>query len=489
MWQFAGNTAVRWDATGTKLLPELFNTWETVDGIDYVVTVRPGVKTHNLPLTNGRLFDAEDLAANLMRISGLSDPARVANYQYRGALPGLVSARAVDSSKVQVKFSSPTPFPHGLTNYLITLMPRENFSDPATLSEPTKVSGTGPWIVSEFKVDDSMTFKRNPDYWDGRPNIDSVVWKASADRTSQISSFIQGNASYIEGVSKAEQDTIAKTAKGTQLFSWAGSSCPWVVFNMKKAPFNDVRVRQALHLATNYVQNGDAFWGVGSYTLSGVLNNAFPDGLTHDELLKTPGWRADKTADLKTANDLLTAAGFPQGQGLKFEYLSNPQLEGNDLPVRMKDNWTTAFPKMDVSIKVIDSTEQVTLVRGGNFDFAYFSAGGVSIGPASVELSRFFSSKGPDNVSGYANAEVDDLVGKAVLALDKPDASTLNKKVQDIVLRELPRIIPYRRQQTAIYAANVRGFPTLPGGTKPIVGNFDNWNAITRHISKLWLDS
>src|SRR5262249_53563348 len=134
--------------------------------------------------------------------------------------------------------------------------------------------------------------------------------------------------------------------------AWPGSTCAYAKFNVTKAPFGDVRVRQAIHLATQYVANEDANWGANFYALGGVLNNAFPEAYQPADIAKMPGWRTDKSADLKTANDLLTAAGFPQGQGLSFkitEFATNLNY-GYDFAVRQVDNLKQAFPKIDVQL-------------------------------------------------------------------------------------------------------------------------------------------
>src|SRR5690606_27333201 len=113
-----------------------------------------------------------------------------------------------------------------------------------------------------------------------------MVIHPAADRLSEMSLFIQGDAHYFNNPTKVERETIADQVEDSQLFQWPGSTCAYMLFNVRKAPFDDVRIRQAMHLATNYVKNQEAYWGPGFYTLAGVVNNAFAVGLSHDEILE-----------------------------------------------------------------------------------------------------------------------------------------------------------------------------------------------------------
>ena len=490
LWLFAGNIAVRRNFDGSALTPELFSAWETVDGIEHIVTIRPGVKTHDGALTGGRLFNTEDVAVNLERIAGLLAPDGDASaYWMANLLQGLVSAEAVDDSKVTVSFSSPLAFPWGLTLPYASLMPVENFeSGGLQNAQPDTISGTGPWRLSEYKTDESFTADRHPDYWDGAPYMDNMIWRPTGDRVSQASSFIQGNGTFFNNPSKVERETILDAREGSQLFHWAGSTCAYTIFNCRSgATFEDKRLRRAMHLATNYVANQEAFWGKGFFHLGGVLNNAHAEGISQEELLTLPGWRVDKTEDLKTANELIAAAGFPEGEGLSFEFMGNTVWEayGYNFSIRQMDDWRTAFPKIDVEGRLsADPTAHIEALTNGGFDVSHLPIGSSS--PASSDLGQYRTGAG-NNFSGYANPELDAVIARADAKYIPSEASEDVLEAQRILLEDMPQLIDHRLHQSGIYAPDVRGFPILPGGTEPLAGNFENWDTIARHAADLWL--
>ena len=209
--------------------------------------------------------------------------------------------------------------------------------------------------------------------------MDDVIWRPTGDRVSQSASFIQGNANFFNNPSKVERETILDAREGSQLFHWAGSTCAYTIFNTRDgAKFADRRLRHAMHLATNYVANQTAFWGEGFFALGGVLNNAHAEGLSQEELLTMPGWREDKTEDLKTANDLLAAAGFPEGKGLSFEFMGNTVWEayGYNFSIRQMDDWRSAFPEIDVEGRLsADPTAHIEALTNGGFDVSHLPSG------------------------------------------------------------------------------------------------------------------
>src|SRR5436305_8800248 len=109
IWHVIGSRPIRRHAKTGELIGEVAQSWELADpqGMQLVIKIRPDVKTHDKPPTNGRLFTAEDFAWNLMRFSGALDPANKAQYQRAATLTGMESATAVDATTVQIKMATP----------------------------------------------------------------------------------------------------------------------------------------------------------------------------------------------------------------------------------------------------------------------------------------------------------------------------------------------------------------------------------------------
>lgn len=490
-WMFMGNVAVRWNAPATDLTPELFDSWESADGLVHNVTVRPGVKTHNVALTNGRDFDAQDLAMNLMRISGLADPDNISSYTRRGGLRGMTDATAVDDSNVSVTFGEVAGhFPEGLTDYLMTFIPRENFENPDLFNSPEQLSGTGPFIVEQFVDGEITTFTRNPDFWGGQPHLDGVELRQLGDRVSQMADFLQGNAEYLENPSRVERETVGQQAPDAQIHAWPGSTCTYSKFNVRQAPFDDQRVRRALHLATNYVLNQEDYWGEGFFGLAGVINNAHGAAYSEAEIRTFPGWReAEKDADIAEGAMLLDAAGYPNGAGLDFKVLGTEfqQAYGYDFSIRQMDDWRRAYSDISVEVDLVaDSATNTARQNEGAFDYAMRAA--VSTSPASVDASQHYETGGAANIGGYSSAELDGVLERARTTLERDEATALIRQAEDILLEDLPGTITHRLYQAGIWSGSVRGLPTIPQGERALAGSFENWNSVHRHTAVIWLE-
>ncbi len=93
--------------------------------------------------------------------------------------------------------------------------------------------------------------EKNPDYWNkGHPYLDQIILKPLPDAQSRFASLQSGEADIIWD-DKSDADNIQKAQKDPKLvvYTYAGSGASVAAFNTKVAPFDDVRVRQALVMA------------------------------------------------------------------------------------------------------------------------------------------------------------------------------------------------------------------------------------------------
>src|SRR5205823_2550619 len=99
--------------------------------------------------------------------------------------------------------------------------------------------------------------------------------------------------------------SIQKENPGVKVLNIPSISLNNFRFNMKFKPFQDVRVRQAISLATDRQQFLDLF-SEGRGAVSGPITPIFKDvANTTDWLMQQPGYRKDKTQDIAQAKSLL----------------------------------------------------------------------------------------------------------------------------------------------------------------------------------------
>ena len=124
---------------------------------------------------------------------------------------------------------------------------------PASLTEDqlkTMPIGSGPWKYESINGDDGGTIKFVPnDQYNGPmpATCAEMDWNVLLDGTARTTAITDGAVLAIESVPDANADQIANT--GATVEYVPGFALPFLMFNTKKAPFDDVRVRQAIYYA------------------------------------------------------------------------------------------------------------------------------------------------------------------------------------------------------------------------------------------------
>ena len=179
--------------------PELVESWEQVDKTTYTFKVRQGVTWHEGKTGGGRALTADDIAFNLMRISGKLDPSRAALYQRATNLAGMEKAEATDPSTVKITFSSPNSgFLAGVGDWRNWVVAREQVDKDPDFKDIKNLAGTGPFIIDSW---DQTTlagkYVANPKYWrTGFPYLASVQQTSLADTAATQAAFFSGKIDY-----------------------------------------------------------------------------------------------------------------------------------------------------------------------------------------------------------------------------------------------------------------------------------------------------
>lgn len=465
VWHLIGNRAVELEMWKGTLQPGLAEKWEVIgDGTELVIKVRPGIKIHDKPPSNGREFTAEDMAYNINRIAGKYDPANIARYQRASTLVGLDKAEATDKTTVRVRMSQPSSaFFRGLAEIRNMMMPKDVVEQPGFPSNPEGFAGTGPFKLQAF--DDGVKFEavRHPDYFmKDQPYLDTFKYVWMPDRATGISAFMSGQIDMFPGALSHEIDTIKKAKPDAQFYQWQDLNWDHWRFNTSKKPFDDPRVRRALFLALDYQEIGDGYWGPG-WGYTGPLVPAHPEALTADEVAKLPGYnKATKEQDRQTAKQLMTAAGYPDGD-LSFNIL--PQLASSylDNATRIKGQLEKMWPKMQPNLTpAADNAAFARQQSESTFDTISYTI--TSLPDAVLELFSQYHSKGSRNYGKFRNAEADAIIDKAFVELDTTKRTALLKDFQKKYFEEWMPIAQLVEQPERYFlSARIKGFDKTTG--------------------------
>jgi ABC-type transport system substrate-binding protein len=491
-FSYIGNTGLRLNREATELVPELIEKWEIPgDGTEMLLRVRQGVKWHDKPPIGGRTLDAQDVAYNLMRIAGkLNPPAEAARFQRRSTLEGMNRAEAVDATTVKVVFDRPTStFLNGLTDFRNQYIPRDFIDKGGKFEDVMGLIGTGPFMPEVFRNNERATFKPNPTYWkqgaDGKPlpYLAQMDWVWLPDPVSTLSAFSKGDIDYFVSPTKALRETLRKTVRDAREENWVFGNWNHFRFQTQKKPFDDPRVRRAMQLVLNYKTMNDAYYDEGLWDYTGPLPAAFAEGIPSDQIAKLPGWNpSTKAQDIQTAKQLMTAAGYPDGNfGFKVMIFGTQTGVQYDFAIRAIDAWKSAFPQMkpEADLPPDTTTFSRRQVQG---DFEVLSYTLFPQPDAVLEMTANYHSTGSRNYGKFKDARIDALLEKAFGQLDRNARAATLKEFQDILINEqMPIITTSMPRQTVWFQARVKGMENYGGRIDG--GGYDT----QRHTEHMWL--
>ena len=230
---FEGLTRI--DSEG-RVQPALAERWSvSEDGLTWTFTLRAGVTFHD-----GSSFDAEDVVFSLTRAKAPDS----ANAQ-KGLFEAIETVTAVDPLTVAVTLSRP----EGAFAWNMGWGDAVMVAPESAATNATAPVGTGPFRFAARVEGQSVTLERNAEYWGEAPALASVEFRFITDTAAQVAALKAGDIDAFPNIGASESladfanDPAFKVVVGTT----EGETV--LVPNQRRAPWNDVRVRQALQHA------------------------------------------------------------------------------------------------------------------------------------------------------------------------------------------------------------------------------------------------
>ena len=464
-WSMWGNTAIAANKTNFKLEPSLVEAWEVKSPTEIALKVRQGVKFHAKAPTNGRVMDANDIAYSLNRHAALLDKEKAAIYPRRTNFIYMTEAVAVDNNTVVLKMSKPnSAILNGIADMRVSIMPIE--SKDVGFTDGNKVTGTGPFMIKEMDTQGNGTLVANPDYWEkGLPKVAEIEKRSFDTYQANTAAFI-GDA--VDQLIMTNQSadiiaTVKKSRPDAQELRWDYGYLHYKRFGMTRKPFDDVRVRKALTLASDLKALGEGYYGPGMWEYSGPLVSTWPEAITAAEIQKRPGWNpATREADIAEAKKLLEAAGIKDGEMSLTMLVFNTPVHPAGCE-RLRAQWNRVWPKMKITLEgPLESGPMNVRLSAGTFDVV--SYGNLPTTDGAVEFQNFYSSAGSRNYGKYSSKDVDAICEKAIGEFNFEARKKLLLDAQELVNKDSPI--------TPEYYAKMAGFisPQWQGDLKSMVG-------------------
>jgi len=248
-----------------------------------------------------------------------------------------------------------------------------------------------------------------------------------------------------------------------------------VLFNCRKKPFDDPRVRRAIHLAVSRQDLIKAF-----QTQEPIDNTRWvPHGdrfaLSTAEVLKLPGYRADKSADVAAAKTLLAEAGYPDGiKGV--DLLSASVAPHAEILAPAFQEQLKRTLNIEAKIRVAERAVLVQEQLAGNYGLVIDTPGHL-LSDIVPLANDYFKTGGSRNWAGFSNPKFDGLLLLADSETDPAKRGRLIRQMEDLLDQEPPWVMLGYTFHLPLWRNGVRGL-ALDRRVRALWGRLDTaWMA------------
>ncbi|KOR77007.1 nickel ABC transporter substrate-binding protein [Paenibacillus solani] len=438
-----------------KVVPHLAEKWEvSEDGKEYTFFLRKDVK-----FSDGSAFNAANVVKNV--------DAVLANRQRHSWLElvnQIKEATKVDDYTVTISLHNPY---YPMLQELALIRPlrflgEAGFPESGNTSEGIKAPiGTGPWVLTDYKINEYAEFSKNENYWGEMPKVDKIHVAVIPDGESRVLAFENNEIDVIYGDGSISLDSF-KYLKETGKYETAVSEPLFtksIALNSNKGPLQDINVRKAVEYAFNKQSVIDnVFYGTDK-----LADTLFPANFPYSDVKLTP-----YTYDVSKAEALLNDAGWVLPANKEFREKDGNVLElelcfdsANNVHKAIAEVLQGDLRKIGVSVKLIGEENQLFGQRqtNGDFDMIFSDTFGIPYDPHAMVSSMRIPSHADyqAQVGLPMKKELDQKIEEALLSTDEKTRQELYDYILTTLHEQAVYLpISYGTNLT-VYHKNIKG--------------------------------
>ncbi|GAA1033025.1 MULTISPECIES: ABC transporter family substrate-binding protein [Amycolatopsis] len=351
-----------------------------------------------------------------------------------------------------------------------------DINTPAGLASSFKWFGTtvptwsgGPWKISKFVNNQSVTEVPNEKYWGEKPKLNSVIFRVITDATQEPTALQNNEVQVI--YPQPQVDLINQVKNMPNISSFIGLGLTWehFDFNLKNPALSQKPLRQALFTAIN--RKDMIAKTVGQFTnkVEPLNNHNFvPQQTGYKDTVSSTG---QGSGDIEKAKKILTDAGYklnnnqlsdPSGKAipeLRIRYTVGNQIRQNECEL-----FAQTAAQLGVKVKVQSTDDLGQTTTSGDYDVIVF-AWVASPFPFGGAIQNWGTGQG-NNYGKYSSPQVDSLMAQANAETDQTKAADLLNQADQVMSNDA-YVLPLYQKPTFIASsdkiANIRNNSTLDG--------------------------
>jgi peptide/nickel transport system substrate-binding protein len=420
------------DFTGPdfKMTPKLALSWDNPTPTRWHFKLRPNVTWHD-----GTPFTAEDVKYTLETAKG---PTSVKN-RY---LAGVQKIDILDPLTIQVELDAAYAPLLGSWVYLY-IVQKKAYETGGSAEFGKKPVGTGPYRLVEWQKQQQLVLEAYDKHWNGPHTPKRIVVRGIREAGTRLAELQTGRADIVFGV----PIELAKTVESNpqlKLVVQEGVRPPYFVFNSKKPPFEDRRVRQAM----NYAVDRE---GIVKGILQGY-GEVRTGPFSPTQAAFSPSGPQYKL-DLDRARALLKEAG--KDGGFSFTWLLRKDFMVKDEEIMQALANQLGKVGIKVNLQFLESSVYTPRYANGEFEMSVNAWGKSLVADSVITGLRWLS----ENSKFYGNPQVDAAIGKARSTFGMSERTAVYQEA-DRLLRE-DAVGLFTHAQSELYGTN-RRYPWQP---------------------------
>jgi peptide/nickel transport system substrate-binding protein len=461
--------------TGTDNVtrPFLAESWQPSDDLKtWTVNIRQGVK-----FGNGDELTADDVVYNVKR---WLDPATGSSMlglfnsmvdtkdgkdkdgkaiKIKSMTPGAI--KKIDKYTVQFNLNSPDlAMPEKLYHYPGAILHR-SFGDKGADISKNPDLGTGPFTLAEFKLGERAILKRRKmKYWGDEPLLAEIhYYDTGEDKSAAMAALASGQVDAIYDL-PLDAIEVAEAVPGILIHEATTAQTGVIRMHIDEKPYDDIRVRQAILLASDNQQNLDtAHRGRGQVAENHHVSKIQPDYAPLPIVKR----------NVAKAKKLLADAGYPNGLKITCNVGNTNGTWETDSVVVLKQN--LAEVGIDMTVNVMPATQYWEVWKSAPFSITVWTHRPL----ATMLLGLAYRSGVPWNETNYNSKEFDTLLGQAESTVDIVERRKIMAKIEKRLQDDAIMVQPFFRSVMLAASNKVKDIKMHPT-------NYHQWN-------KVWIDS
>ncbi|HEX6934721.1 MAG TPA: ABC transporter substrate-binding protein [Streptosporangiaceae bacterium] len=411
---------------------------------EWVIKLRSGITFHD-----GKPLTADDVIFTIRRII----TGKLTGANSLGPID-VKNLKALDKHTVQVPMTSPYgSFLDQIAFWYYLYVVPEGF-------DPKQPNGTGPFKYQSFTPGQRSVFVKNSGYWkSGLPYVDSVTiidFSDSASLQNALTTGVIHGAGALEG----PQITALKATSGVQtVVSHTGAITPFTM-RVDQAPFNDVRVRQAMRLLVNRPQ-------LINSALNGFATVGADVSSPYDPNYDTSLHREQ---DIAQARHLLKAAGQ---ENLAVQLVTSPVATGTVAMATVLQQQAKAAG-VTINLKTVDPTT----FFGPNYLSWTFSQDFYNYSPYLAQVAQSLLPTSPFNETHWHLPKYIDLYHQANATANADTRKQIEHEMQQIDFTQGGYIIPAFIDALDAYSTKITGYSAARVGQPLSDFDFEHYSFV-----------